>query len=249
MSLALLTMLSICLMTLSFISALRIAGIYRDLAVSSSRLEQARRQISIQKEYYDALTGQMNEIRALRHDMRHFIGVMRRLAGEGQYEELKKFLGKYTEKTETDQIPLYCENVVINSVLGYYSMKAKDIGVPFGCACSIPKQISVNEIDVCIVLGNALENAIEACAVMDCTDKRFISTEARITDNNLLIKIDNSYNGNINVRNGNYFSTKNEKNRGLGIRNINKVIEANKGYLKIDHEDKVFTLMAAFPCM
>jgi len=247
MSLALLIMLSICLMTLSIISALRIAGIYRDLAVSSSRLEQARRQISIQREYYDALTGQMNEIRALRHDMRHFIGVMRRLIEKGQYEELKKFLGEYNEKVETDQIPLYCENVVVNSVLGYYSIKASDIGIPFDCACSIPRQISVSEIDICIVLGNALENAIEACSVMECSEMRFIAIKARITDNNLLIKIENSYNGHIRVYDGNYRSTKDEEIRGIGIKNIKKVMEVNKGYLKIDHSDKVFALMAAFP--
>lgn len=72
MSLALLIMLSLCLIILSLASAFSIARAYKDLAVSSSRLEQAKHQIAIQKEYYDALSGQINEIRRIKHDMRHF---------------------------------------------------------------------------------------------------------------------------------------------------------------------------------
>lgn len=248
MSLALLTMLSLSLMIFSMVSALQIAEVYRDLAVSASRLAQARNQISIQKEYYDALSGQMIEIRMIRHDMRHFIGVIQRLSEEERYEELKQFLNEYSEKTETDSIPVYSENVVVNSILGYYSLKARDAGVPFHCCCSIPKQLSMNEIDLCIVLGNAMENSIEACIGIDDPDSRFISAEIRAWENKLLIKIKNSYNGIINYQDGRYLSTKDEKSRGIGMQNIKKIVEAHGGYIKTDHDGKIFTLMAAFPC-
>jgi len=248
MSLALLTMLSLCLMIFSLVSALQIAEAYRDLAVSASQLEQARNQIAIQKEYYDALSGQMNEIRMIRHDMRHFIGVIQRLSEEERYEELKQFLNEYSEKTETDSIPVYSENVVINSILGYYSLKARDAGVPYYCGCSIPKQLSMNEIDLCIVLGNALENAIEACDCIDDSDSRFISAELRVWDNKLLIKIKNSYNGILNIQDDRYYSTKDDKTRGIGMQNIKKVVENYNGFIKTEHDEKIFTLMVAFPC-
>lgn len=248
MSLALLILLSASLTIVSVVSAFSIAAVYKDLAVSSSRLEQAKNQISVQKEYYDALSGQMNEIRRIKHDMRHFIGVIGRLAEEGRYTELIQFLGEYSEKTETDPIPVYCENVVVNSILGYYTIKAREAGIPFHCACSIPKQLSMSEIDLCIVLGNALENAIEACSNPDNPNMRFITAEARAFDNQLLIKIENSYNGFIRFQDGRYHSTKDEKNRGIGIQNIKNVVESYGGYIKIDHNGKVFTLMAAFPC-
>lgn len=247
MSLALLILLSLYLMIVSFVSALRIAGLYKDLAVSSSRLEQAKNQISIQKEYYDALSEQMNEIRGIKHDIRHFIGVLRRLSEEGRYEELKQFLGEYAEKTETDSLPVFCENVVANSILGYYSLKAKESDIPFNCTCSIPKQLSMSDSDLCVVLGNALENAIEACVNLDNPDMRFISAMARVSNNHLLVKIENSYNGCLNIQDGNYLSTKNEKTRGIGMQNIKKVVEEYGGYIRIDHNGEVFTLMVAFP--
>lgn len=134
-----------------------------------------------------------------------------------------------------------------NSILGYYSLKAKGTGIPFHCACSIPKQLSISDSDLCIVLSNALENAIEACRNLDNTSERFISNEVKALNKHLLIKIENSYNGNLNVQDGNYLSTKSEKSGGIGLQNIKKVVEAYGGFIKIEHNGKVFTLMAAFP--
>lgn len=247
MSLALLVLLGLCLMLLSLVSTLNIAGVYRDLAVSSSRLEQARNRITIQREYYDALSMQMREIRGIKHDIRHFIGVIRRLAEEGHYDDLKQFLGEYAKKTETESIPFFCENVVANSIVGYYSLKARESGIPFHCACSIPKRLSISDSDLCIVLGNALENAIEACSNLDNPGARFISTEVRVFNKHMLIKIENAYNGCLNLQDGYYFSTKNQKSRGIGIQNMKKVMESYGGFIKIEHNDMVFTLMAAFP--
>jgi len=243
----LLILLTICLIILSFVSALNIAGVYRDLAVSSSRLELARKQISIQKKYYDMLSEQMIEMRRIKHDIRHFIGVMKGLLEEEHYDDLKRFLGEYNKKIEIDPIPYFCENVVANSILGYYSLKAKERGIPFYCACSIPKQLLISDIDLCIVLGNALENAIESCSNLDNPEARFILNEVRVLNNQLLIKIENSYDGCLNFQNGKYISTKNEQTRGMGILNIKKVVESYRGFTKIEHNEKVFTFMAAFP--
>jgi len=248
MSLAMLILLSVCLMIQSLVSALRIAGVYRDLAVSSYQLEMAKNQIAMQKEYYDAISLQINEIRGIKHDMRHFVGAIRRLCDEGSYRELNAFLAEYSEKTDTEPLPHYCENVVANSILGYYALKSREAGIPFRCACSIPKHLSMSDIDLCIVLGNALENAIEACAALDNPNARFISSEVRTMDNQLLIKIENAYDGSLDIRNGHYHSTKDAKARGMGMQNIRKVAEANGGFVKTKHDGKVFTLMAAFPC-
>lgn len=159
-------------------------------------------QIAIQKEYFDAISEQMKEIRGIKHDMRHFIGVIKSLADEGRYEDLKQFLDEYSEKSKTESIPQYCENVVANAILGYYTFKAMEAGIPFQCACRIPKQLSMIDTDLCIILGNALENAIEACSNTDRPDIQFISIEARVLDNHLLIKIQNSYSGRVSFHDG-----------------------------------------------
>lgn len=247
MSLALLILLSAYLMIVSLVYALRISDVYNDFAVSSSRLALARSQIAMQKEYYDSLTGQMNEIRGIKHDIRHFIRVISRLSEEKRYDELKRFLIEYSEKTETDPLPVFCENIVANSILGYYSLRAKEGSIPFHCACSIQRQLSMSDTDLCIVLGNALENAVEACGNLDNESTRFISAEARTINGQLLLKIENSYNGSLNIQDGDYISTKSGQFHGIGTQNIRKVVEAYGGFVKMEHNGKVFTLMAAFP--
>ncbi|WP_242833074.1 sensor histidine kinase [Desulfosporosinus acidiphilus] len=246
-SLALIVLLSAYLMILSLAYALRTADVYNDLALSSSRLALAKSQIAMQKEYYDTLSGQMNEIRAIRHDLRHFVGVIRGLAGEGRYTELERFVSEYAEKSETDPLPVFCENVVANSILGYYSLKAREVGIPFHCACSIPSRLAMSDSDLCVVLGNALENAIEACGNLDNPGARFLAAEARTVNSQLLLKIENAYNGSLNIQDRGYRSTKSGEFHGMGLQNIKKVVEACGGFVKTQHSGKVFTLMAAFP--
>lgn len=250
MSLALLILLSAYLIIVSLVYALRIADVYNDFVLSSSRLALAKSQIAMQEEYYDALSVQINEIRGIKHDVRHFIGAIRRMAEEGHYDELKYFLNEYTETIETEPLPVFCDNIVANSILGYYSIKAKKSGIPFRCACSIPKQLSINNSDLCVVLGNALENAVEACEKLDDPDMRFISVEARTINGQLLIKIENSYNGCLYLKDDGYLSTKSGELHGIGIKNSKRVVESCGGFIKTEHTKTVFTLMAAFsnPC-
>jgi len=247
MSLALIISLSVYMMILCIVYALRIAEVYNDYALSSLQLSQAKRQIATQKEYYDALSEQVNEILEIKHDIRHFVGVIKGLSENGRFDELNHFLNEYDEMTETEPLPIFCENVVANSILGYYSLMAKEDGISFHCACCIQRQLSISDTDLCIVLGNAVENAIEACRKLDNPEARFVSVEARTKNNQLLLKIENPYNGRLKIQNGDYISTKNEKFHGLGIKNIKRVVEAYGGFIKTEYSGRIFTLMAAFP--
>ena len=142
------------------------------------------------------------------------MGVMKHLSGEGRYGELDQFLNEYAYKSETEPLPVFCENAVANSLLGYYSLKAKEHHIDFRCSSAISKRLSVSDGDVCVVLGNALENALEACGKLAVPDARFISVEARTTGGQLLVKIENSYGGLLNQRDGRYLSTKSDQDHG-----------------------------------
>lgn len=246
LSMSLLVLLSVFMMILSTVSAMRMADVYSDFAVSSARLTQARVQIAMQTEYYEALSAQINDVRALRHDIHHIIEVIRRLSVEKQYEELNNFLNQYVEKADTSPLPVFCENIVANSILGYYSMRLKEHDITFRCTCQIPKQLSVSDSDICVVLGNALENAMEACEKLASPEARYIVAEARKMNDQFLIKVTNAYNGVVNQQDGNYISAKEGGFHGLGLNNIKKVVNTYGGFVKTEHSGRVFTLMVAF---
>ncbi|MHB8129247.1 MAG: sensor histidine kinase [Mobilitalea sp.] len=232
---------------MSVVYALRIGDLYDDFAVSSSRLNLANKQIVMQKEYYGTLSDQMKEIRKIKHDISHFIGVMSRLAEEGNFDKLKVFLSEYCERTEMDQLPVFCENTIANSIIGYYFLRAKESEIRFESKCNISEKVKISDSDLCIILGNALENAVHACRQMDLSMIRYVSIEAEIMKGLQLIKVKNSYQGQLEMNEGRYVSSKQGDSHGLGIQNIEKVVEAYNGLVKIEHEDMVFTVMAAIP--
>jgi hypothetical protein len=247
LSMALLTLLSVYLMILSLVSAMRIRDMYHELAVVSSNLSKARTQIDIQKEYYDELSMQINEVRSIRHDIHHFVGVLKRLSDEGRYEELSRFLSEYAEKADMEPHPVFCENIVANSILGYYSLRLRKLGIEFRCSGSIPKQLWVSDSDLCIILGNALDNAIEACEKLSPLKERFIAVEVRNINGQLLVRIQNSFNGILKIHDNKYLSAKDSPYHGFGLGNIHKIADNYGGFVKIEHNTTVFTLMAALP--
>jgi len=247
MSLTMLFLFTVFSMIISCVYAMRSADLYDDFTKSSSRLELANSQIAMQKEYYDALSGQMNEIREVKHDINHFIGVMSQLTEEGNLDRLRVFLSEYCEKAKMARLPVFCEHTIANSIIGYYYLRAKEYGISFESQSDICGQTSMSDSDLCIVLGNALENAIYACRQMDPLETRFVSIESRKMKGQRLIKVTNSYNGCLEINNGRYISSKGGNLHGLGIRNIEKVVEVYGGFVKIEHNEKVFTLMTAVP--
>lgn len=247
LSLSLLLLFTAYLMVLSLISAIRAANVYRDFAVSSANLAQAREQIAMQTEYYDVLSAQINEVRAVRHDIRHFVNALKGLSDEGRYEELNRFLNEYAKIADPAPLPVFCENAVANSILGYYSLRLKEYSISFQCACRIPRELSVSDSDLCVVLGNALENAMEACKKLENPDIRYINVEAGNVNGQLLIKITNAYNGILYQGDGRYLTAKSGRYHGIGLQNIQKVVNTYNGFLKTEHSKTTFTLMAAFP--
>ncbi len=248
LSLSLLVFLSAYLIILSIVLALQTANVYRNFDLASAGLEQARAQITMQSEYYNALREQMNEVRAIRHDVRHFVSTIRLLAEEKRYEQLTRFLSDYVEQADPEPLPVFCENVVANSIIGYYSLRFKKQSISFRCFCQIPTQLPISDSDLCIVLGNGLENAMEACEKQGIHQNRYVSVEARSVNNQFLIKIENTYNGIVNqIDDDRFLSTKGGASHGLGLQNIKKVVNAAEGIIKIEHNAQTFTLMVALP--
>ncbi|MDW7655975.1 MAG: GHKL domain-containing protein [Bacillota bacterium] len=247
LSLALLACLSAFLLIMNWVYTLRVGDLYDDLTQTASRLDFAKSQITMQKQYYAALSEQMTEVREIKHDFRHIIGAMSRLADESRFADLTSFLNEYSRKTDSERLPVFCENIVANSIIGYYCLHAKEHGILFDSRCKIDRQNAISDSDLCIVLGNALENAIDACLRMKSDDSQFVSISMGMMNKLQLLKVKNSYSGELETIDGRYISSKVEKSHGFGLRNIEKVVESYGGFIKIEHNENEFTLMAAIP--
>jgi len=156
-------------------------------------------------------------------------------------------LRDYTQKTETEPLPVFCEHAVPNSILGYYALKAAENSLRFNCRCEIPGNLPVSESDLCITLGNALENAYEACLSSEEVAGGYIFVEVRHIAGQILMVIENSYTQEPLRIDGKYLSSKEGSSRGLGLSSIRRVIKASGGYISIEHDQGIFRLKAALP--
>lgn len=246
-SLAMMIFFTIFLIIMVWVYSMRMVDLLDDFTVSTSRLEIAQKQIAMQKEYYGSLSRQMNEIREIKHDINHFTGVMLQLAEDGNLIKLRTFLREYCEQSRMDQLPVFCEHTICNSIIGYYYLRAKEYGIAFESHCNMGLQSDIRDSDLCIVLGNALQNAVHACRQINLNRQRFVSIEMKAMKGQRLIKVTNSYQGELKIKDGKYLSLKNSDSFGFGIQNMVKVIEAYGGYVKIDHSEGIFTFMVAIP--
>ncbi len=133
-----------------------------------------------------------------------------------------------------------CQNFIADSILKYYFSIAINKGIDFKANLNIPEDIGINPLDLCVVLGNCLENAIEACDKLGGDNKKYISSTSKIINSHLALKIINSFNGNI-IKNGETVqSTKNEAFHGIGITSIKETVNKYKGNLDIKYNDHEF---------
>lgn len=205
----------------------------------NARLQQENHFLSLQQARYDSLRAAIDEARQARHDMRHHFLQLSAFAEQGDLEKIKAYLTSATGKIPDLAIP-FCENQAADSVVGYYCTLARREQVPFSAQIGLPSRAPVDEIDMCLVLSNLLENALEASLHTE-PSRRFIRVEVSCHFTHLLlIQIENAFDGTIQETNGIFRSAKRPAD-GIGIQSVRRIAEKNGGGCSFTHEAGVFT--------
>ena len=189
----------------------------------NAKLQQENHFLSIQQEQYDSLCTAIEESREARHDMRHHFRQLSVMAEAGELEEIKKYLFKATNRIPGLDMQ-FCENRAADSVIGYYCTMAKQQNIPFHAKIDLPLQVPIDEIDMCLVLSNLLENALEA-SMKTAEQKRKIKVEAYMHQKRLLlIQVENCFDGEVRIKNNTFVSSK-RKGNGVGIQSVRHISE------------------------
>ena len=183
-------------------------------------------------------------IRKVIHDMNNHISCLRNLADNNNLEEIKKYLhnisqtiGKLDFKIKTGH-PI-CD-AVINEKLNISQIE----GITFVCNFLMPQKTSLESIDLCIILSNALDNSIDACKKITAPDiEKKISLKSYLRGLYLIIEISNSSIEKLTYLGDKILSSKLDKsNHGIGLSNINDVVKKYSGIVDIVDEKNCFTL-------
>lgn len=211
----------------------------------NARLQLENHFLSLQHERYENLKAAIEDARQARHDMRHHFSQISMLAERGDVEQIREYLTRVAGRIPSLDMS-FCENRAADSVIGYYCALARREGIPFRAQVDLPAQIPLDEIDLCLVLSNLLENALEASLKTDPARRR-IHVRAYMHSNRLLlIQVENAFDGEIHEKNGVFLSTKHAGN-GVGIQSVRRIAERAEGASTFTHQDGVFSARVMLP--
>lgn len=188
-------------------------------------------------------------VRAMKHDMRNQLAVVTELAGQsGAKEELQTYLAQLNQTLDELDFPCRTGSAALDTLVAikYHEMREKVPGISFQAEdLLIPEGLKVSPMDLSLILGNGLDNAIEACARLAATEGPWIRVRTMMRASFFLLEIANSFDGRLNYSSGQEFPETSKKDTGLhgiGLTSIRETARKYCGGVDWQGEDKVFTL-------
>jgi len=202
------------------------------------------------KFYISGIEDMIKQLRAQRHDFNHYIGCIYGLLCMGKIDEAKAYINRLTGELSNFNSIISVDNAVITSILNVKLGKAHNEHIKTSLNISLNSKICCDTLDLSIILGNLLDNAIEACRRIP-EENRKLSIEMFTKQGNLIIKIINSRDKALHIceenLDENYTSKEDKTNHGLGLHNIRKVVEGLNGFIKIQVKETEFEVDIAIP--
>lgn len=238
---------------LTMLTAVSIFFIIAKLLNSTAELIHVRRSekelseyIDVQRRGYDRVMQKMESVREYRHDMRHHLTVIEGLIRQGDHSKAFEYVSGLNGSFGELESMRCCTNPEINAVLSEYIGRAEMAGCKVTQRFALPELIPFEEQDVCLVLANAVENAIKACSKFPEED-RYINISAEYSDGHrLIITVINPCGSAVEFdENSLPVSQDSSEEHGIGLRSVKRIVEKYNGFLRCMLENDEFVLQAA----
>jgi len=197
------------------------------LGTELSLLEQEEHSLN---QYVEEAKARYDRTKSFRHDIRNHIAVIKDLLRSGKLEEAVSYMEDLDDMAEKMSFPVSTNNPVVDILAGNKLGIAKSMGIDVACSLLLPYPCGLKDIDICIVLSNALDNAIQACKSLDASIEKQIHVSGRVQGDFLMIETRNSFCG------------KGVFKKGTGLSNVKKVAEKYDGAMSIERREDVFIL-------
>lgn len=223
------------------IGCVRLAGSYLADGIYA---DMERKNLQMQQNYYEELEKNQNRIRKLRHDLNNHLIVVGRLLDSGQRDEAEAYFRTLSD-TVTTSSRTFCKNGVVNAVLNSKYDKIAEAGIDSFFNISIDGMMMIDDVSLCTVFANTLDNAVEACLKMEDKEDRYISVKARYTENGYFsYEIKNSKRNEIKMRRERFITDKADSlSHGVGISSVKEIVEKYAGTIDISFTEEEFKVV------
>lgn len=194
--------------------------------------ELARQQLETQKNYYLDILERQEETRSLWHDIKKYMTTMETLVANEDRDAAKACLTQLQSVFSDISNSVDTGNKLIDSIFTYGMKKAADNNVTLKLEIWVNSNLSFSSTDLFIIIGNTLDNAIEACSQIDDKKERVVSVWLYQKNHLLLYEISNPYNEKSSKKAG--------KIHGYGLKNVSACVEKNDGIINIEKSHSIF---------
>lgn len=198
----------------------------------------------LQLKHSKNIEGLYNNIRSIKHDMNNHLACLSNLINTNNIKETKKYLDNISKTINKLDFQIKTGNCISDAVINEKFNIAKAEGIEFICDFMLPNEISLEPVDLCVILSNTLDNAIEACMrITDSTILKILCIKSYIRDMYLIIEISNTTIDKLQYAENKIISKKSDRyNHGIGISNIESAVKKYNGIVDIVEEKNKFTI-------
>lgn len=229
----------------SWVSAWEHGGTEMKLSRRTDRKIEAYQQELI-KTHFAEVDNMYRKMRGWRHDYRNHIQVLKTYADQGDLRAIKHYLEELETDLYTVDTVLKTGNPMTDAILNSKIALANDRGIRVEADAHIPALLNFSAVDLCIILGNLFDNAIEASVSLP-PQQRVIRVYMDMRDLQLYISFLNFTNGGKLTKVGNFFRSIKGGDHGLGMGRIDSVVKKLGGYLSVNSEEGAFTTEILLP--
>lgn len=204
------------------------------------RLTFAEEQLKLQEEHYKEIVDKQREISRIKHDMNNYLLSLSGYISDNQKELALEKIKEQVEHIQKEDY-IKCDNFCVAALLNakYHTIQEKKI--TFDYFIQLPGQVFVDEIELCIVIGNLLDNAIEACCKFEENEDRKIFMEIKLVEAYIFINISNSVCEGYEPRKDGKTIKAEKEMHGFGKETINTIAKKYDGNAQFTYEEHIFT--------
>ncbi len=203
-------------------------------------------QNKLMKQQMDEIENIYMTMRGWRHDYHNHLQSLKGYLSLNKVEQMKDYLNELETDLDSIDTLYHSGNLQLDSILNAKLAIAEKGQIRIHCDASIPPQLHVSDLDLCVILGNLLDNAIESCRKIKDPDERFIRVYIGILKKQLYISITNATSETVKQRTDHYFTTK-RGDHGHGLKRVDQVVKKYDGYLNRQNEPGVFATEIVLP--
>ncbi len=237
--------MTICILGINFAILFLYDTLYSSFSAKTEKMLLEQQNKAYEKQL-DLIRQSLDSVKIVRHDIKNHMIALKNLNSDKKNAKFDEYVDSIISSVNSNTIYSNSENLIIDSILNYKLQTIADMDIELNVDVTIPKKLDVSDYDMTIILGNLMDNAITA--LKKCEGKKHFSIKINYSRGNIIITLNNSYNGEIKEKNGILLTLKNdEKNHGMGLKSAEEAVNRNNGYMKIYYDDKNFKTTVILP--